>query len=66
MLDPTHAHLAQFITAGMTDDDRAAIGELPKGHGILGLLINAPQPLRLPESSIEDGQARAPPTERPG
>jgi signal transduction histidine kinase len=39
--------LVDFVTHGLTDDQRAAIGELPRGHGILGLLIEHPEPLRL-------------------
>jgi len=34
---------------GLTDDEVAAIGHLPEGHGILGLLIVDPKPLRLPD-----------------
>ncbi len=39
--------LVDFITHGVDDDQRKAIGELPRGHGILGLLIDEPRPLRL-------------------
>jgi signal transduction histidine kinase len=39
--------LVDFITYGLADDERLAIGELPLGHGILGLLIDQPRPLRL-------------------
>lgn len=39
--------LEQFITVGLDEDVRAAIGTLPRGKGILGLLISEPQPLRL-------------------
>jgi signal transduction histidine kinase len=39
--------LVDFVTTGLTDEERAAIGDLPRGHGILGLLIDHPQPLRL-------------------
>ena len=38
----------EFITVGIDDEVRAEIGELPKGHGILGTLITDPRPLRLP------------------
>jgi len=48
VLDPTHTHLVEFITTGLDDEERARIGELPKGHGILGLLIVDPRPIRLP------------------
>jgi signal transduction histidine kinase len=39
--------LIDFITFGLTDDEHKAIGDLPRGHGILGLLIDHPEPLRL-------------------
>ena len=41
--------LAEFITIGIDDDTRRKIGPLPEGHGILGLLIADPHPLRLPD-----------------
>ncbi|MDP1806447.1 MAG: hypothetical protein Q8K72_14830, partial [Acidimicrobiales bacterium] len=34
VLDPTRTHLAEFITVGLDDDQRARIGALPKGHGL--------------------------------
>ncbi|MFB6673054.1 GAF domain-containing protein [Streptomyces sp. NPDC056390] len=43
--------LSQFLTMGIDDEQRAAIGALPSGHGILGELIRHPEPLRLPELS---------------
>jgi signal transduction histidine kinase len=49
VLDDTGTRLAQFITVGIDDEDRRAIGELPSGHGILGLLIVDAKPLRLPD-----------------
>jgi signal transduction histidine kinase len=39
--------LAEFVNVGIPPDDVAAIGHLPEGHGILGLLIVDPRPLRL-------------------
>ncbi len=39
--------LSQFITHGLTDEQRAAIGDLPRGHGLLGYIIDEPEPLRL-------------------
>jgi signal transduction histidine kinase len=40
-------NLSEFITAGIDAERYAAIGHLPEGHGILGLLIVDPRPLRL-------------------
>jgi two-component system, NarL family, sensor histidine kinase DevS len=47
VLDPERRRLERFITHGIDEKTREAIGELPRGHGVLGLLIEQPQPLRL-------------------
>jgi signal transduction histidine kinase len=39
--------LREFVTHGLTDEQRARIGDLPRGHGILGAIIDRPEPLRL-------------------
>ncbi|MEP6760317.1 MAG: GAF domain-containing protein [Sporichthyaceae bacterium] len=39
--------LRAFVTHGLTDDQRRQIGDLPRGHGILGVIIDSPEPLRL-------------------
>lgn len=39
--------LVDFVTSGFSPDQHEAIGELPHGKGILGLLIDEPRPLRL-------------------
>ncbi len=49
VLDESGKRLSQFITAGMDDETYRAIGVLPEGHGILGLLILDPVPIRLPD-----------------
>jgi signal transduction histidine kinase len=49
VLDPTRTFLAEFITVGLDDEQRGMIGALPKGHGILGLLIVDPRPIRIPD-----------------
>ncbi len=49
VLDDSGTRLAQFITVGIDDATRCAIGNLPEGHGILGLLIVDAKPLRLPD-----------------
>ena len=46
--------LEQFIHVGMAQETAAEIGELPKGRGVLGALINDPRPIRL--SHIADDQ----------
>ncbi len=39
--------LKQFIAVGLTPEEEAAIGSLPRGHGILGLLLERREPLRI-------------------
>jgi signal transduction histidine kinase len=41
--------LSRFVTSGIDEQTQAAIGALPRGHGVLGLLIEDPHPLRLHE-----------------
>lgn len=43
-----HGHIVQFITSGITPEQRAALGPLPQGHGLLGALISEGEPLRIP------------------
>ncbi|HET6686012.1 MAG TPA: GAF domain-containing protein [Jiangellaceae bacterium] len=47
VLDGQGTHLAEFRTYGLTPEQHEAIGDLPRGEGILGLLIDDPRPLRL-------------------
>ncbi|MEA2410097.1 MAG: hypothetical protein QOC77_658 [Thermoleophilaceae bacterium] len=39
--------LERFITTGIDAETHRAIGELPRGRGVLGVLITDPTPLRL-------------------
>ena len=39
--------ISEFITTGVTATERAAIGHIPVGRGILGVLIDDARPLRL-------------------
>jgi transcriptional regulator with GAF, ATPase, and Fis domain len=41
--------LSDFITHGIDPADHAAIGDLPRGRGVLGLLITDPHPVRMPD-----------------
>jgi len=49
VLDESGLWLSQFITVGLDEAGRRTIGNLPEGHGILGLLIHVAKPLRLPD-----------------
>lgn len=49
VLDESRSRLSEFVTVGLDENQREVIGALPDGHGILGLLILEPRPLRLPD-----------------
>jgi signal transduction histidine kinase len=49
VLDEDRHELERFITHGIDAETRRAIGNLPRGRGVLGLLIEQPRPLRLAE-----------------
>jgi signal transduction histidine kinase len=51
VLDPEDRELERFITAGASPQMREAIGDLPRGRGVLGVLITDPTPLRLDDVS---------------
>jgi signal transduction histidine kinase len=40
---------AEFLAAGITDEQWAAIGPLPRQHGLLGVMLRDPRPVRLPD-----------------
>ncbi|SCF36768.1 Histidine kinase-, DNA gyrase B-, and HSP90-like ATPase [Micromonospora purpureochromogenes] len=41
--------LHDFIIHGISDELHAKIGDLPHGRGVLGLLIDEPRPVRMPD-----------------
>jgi signal transduction histidine kinase len=47
VLDPNRVDLERFITRGIDAETREAIGDLPRGRGVLGVPIEDPVPLRL-------------------
>ena len=47
ILDPRHEQLERFVTVGIDEPTRRELGDLPRGHGVLGVLIHEPRPLRL-------------------
>ena len=51
VLDEEKHSLSDFVTVGLSDEVTAAIGAPPAGHGVLGLLIADPRPLRIAEIS---------------
>jgi signal transduction histidine kinase len=47
VIDRSGRTLERFLTHGIDPDTHAAIGDLPRGRGILGALISDARPLRL-------------------
>jgi signal transduction histidine kinase len=47
VLDETRQELERFLTIGIDGAAQPAIGDLPRGRGVLGVLIRDPRPLRL-------------------
>jgi signal transduction histidine kinase len=49
VLAPDGRLLEKFTTHGVDEELRARIGDPPRGHGILGLVIREARPIRLPD-----------------
>lgn len=65
VLDESGTRLAQFITVGVDEEVQRAIGHLPDGHGILGLLIVEAEALRLPDLRAHPDSVGFPPHHPP-
>ena len=65
VLDETRNGLTSFITVGIDDATRRAIGPLPKGLGLLGSLIRDARPLRAPVIEEHPDRAGFPPNHPP-
>ncbi|MGF0311960.1 MULTISPECIES: sensor histidine kinase [Nocardiaceae] len=57
--------LSAFINHGMDEDTRVAIGPLPTGRGVLGLLVDRPNVLRLDDLSAHPESVGFPPNHPP-
>jgi signal transduction histidine kinase len=65
VIDSNGSELEQFITHGIHDDLRAEIGDLPRGRGILGVLIRNAKPLRLHDLAEDPRSVGFPPGHPP-
>ncbi|MDK1118511.1 MAG: GAF domain-containing sensor histidine kinase [Anaerolineae bacterium] len=52
VLEEGTEYIAQFFTSGISKEQRELLGEIPRGHGLLGLLIREGKSIRI--SSIHD------------
>jgi two-component system, NarL family, sensor histidine kinase DevS len=57
--------ITEFITTGITAQERAAIGHIPVGRGILGVLIDEAAPLRLRDLAADPRSVGFPPNHPP-
>jgi len=64
VFDPTGT-VEQFITSGITPEERALIGPLPHGLGLLGLLQREPHALRLRDIKEHPASVGFPPNHPP-
>jgi len=65
VLDDASTDLERFVTHGVDDDERAAIGDLPRGRGVLGVLISDATPLRLHDLTEDPRSVGFPPNHPP-
>jgi two-component system, NarL family, sensor histidine kinase DevS len=65
VIDRGGAELERFLTAGIDAETKAAIGDLPRGRGILGVLIREDEPLRLHNIGDDPRSVGFPPNHPP-
>lgn len=65
VISPNGEGLSDFIHIGIDDRTAAQIGELPTGRGILGVLIDHPESLRLSDLSADPNSTGFPPGHPP-
>ncbi|WP_372790581.1 GAF domain-containing protein [Paraconexibacter sp.] len=65
VLHPNRVELERFVTRGIDAEDRARIGDLPRGRGVLGQLITHPEPLVLDRVSDHPASFGFPPNHPP-
>jgi signal transduction histidine kinase len=65
VIDKSGQRLERFLTTGIDEEARAAIGDLPHGRGILGVLIRDAVPLRLARIADDPRSVGFPPNHPP-
>jgi signal transduction histidine kinase len=53
--------IERFITSGLTREQRASIGALPRGHGLLGMIIRENRSVRIPDIAAHPDSYGFPP-----
>jgi two-component system, NarL family, sensor histidine kinase DevS len=59
------SRIEDFITVGISEEERARLGDPPTGHGLLGVLIRDAQPIRIPRISADPRSVGFPPNHPP-
>ncbi|MGH2356595.1 MAG: GAF domain-containing sensor histidine kinase, partial [Candidatus Limnocylindria bacterium] len=57
--------ITDFLTSGITADERRAIGDLPRGHGLLGLIIRENRSYRIADIASHPERHGFPPNHPP-
>jgi signal transduction histidine kinase len=65
VIDRGGSALERFVTTGIDEETHAAIGDLPRGRGILGALIRDASPLRLHDLGKDARSVGFPPNHPP-
>ena len=65
VLTPDGRSIQDFLTVGITPEERAALGDPPTGHGLLGALIREARPLRIPDIGADPRSVGFPPNHPP-
>lgn len=65
VLDESGTGLSEFVTSGLDPAVRERIGDLPRGHGLLGLVIREKRPIRTPDLSQDARGSGFPPHHPP-
>lgn len=58
-------YLERFPTSGISQTEREKIGEPPRGHGLLGVMLRAGHSLRIPDMSQDPRRVGFPPNHPP-
>ncbi len=53
--------IEQFVTSGISQEERDRIGPLPRGHGLLGLIIRENRSFRIPDIATDPRRYGFPP-----
>ena len=61
VIDRAGRELERFITTGVDAETRATIGELPRGRGLLGVVIREAKPIRLHDIAEDPRSVGFPP-----